>query len=124
MSEMFFADGDWQITASEKPEAGNMNTWSCIGHKCKVEWWKKMFVKELKITPPRYTHKEQVPLCSNCADIVPSSLVGLWKMHNWDKIQEWEAYQAEQETAMLNARVGHTFYMQPWKTAAIDNGAI
>lgn len=95
-SKVFFADGKWGLVEVKGPVAF-IDGWSGIAHKC---GW---FGSE-KVTRPSKTYGQVHPLCANCNDEVPTELVGLWKMHNWDNIQE-----VENQSAMYKQH--HGFYL-------------
>ena len=83
MAEVFFADGKWALVDSGQHAASLFEGWSSISHKC--GWFGKSHA-----TRPFVTYKQSHPLCTKCNDEVPPELVGLWKIHNWDQIQELE----------------------------------
>lgn len=105
--KVLFADGDWAVTAIPYADF-TFSEWSGITHAC--GWFKKK-----RFTNPIQIREEDDPRCTACHDLIPLTLVGLWKMHNWDAIQEWENGQAEQE-ALFNKLAGSSFYghAQPW----------
>lgn len=106
--KVYFADGDWSIAEGSVP-GRVMAEWSGIAHAC--GWFNKKH-----FTNP-YQIKAQVhPICAKCHDEIPSTLVGLWKMHNWDNIQEWEHGKAEQEAMYKKIAASQSFYAQNWIT--------
>jgi hypothetical protein len=91
LAEVFFADGDWQLVEFNHRAMMYIQGWSAIAHKC---GWRGQVASEagnVHVTRPFITYKQAHPLCIKCNDEVPPELVGLWKMHNWDQIQQLEA---------------------------------
>jgi hypothetical protein len=99
-SEVFFEEGAWEVVA---PEFGWGDKGSAIAHKC--GWFGKR-----KISLPGKTRKQTHPLCMSCNEEVPPALVGLWKMHNWDLLQELEAKDALYERL---SQWNPSFYQSP-----------
>ena len=83
--EVFFADGRWSIVPKDMGHDPFQPGWFSIAHKCGL-------FRRTHVTPPGITRTSERPYCGNCKEEVPAALVGLWKMHNWDHIQETEAY--------------------------------
>ena len=85
--KVYFEEGLWAIV-KDVPSRGRalysfyyMDHISSIRHRCKL--WKRGHV-----THPSLTWKVDTPICSNCHELVPDSIVGLWKLHNWNALQE------------------------------------
>ncbi len=95
---VFFADGPWSI-AQGTHSNGYLGKWSGIAHAC--GWFKKKHY-----TAPDQIRAQEHPICAKCLDQIPNALVGLWKMHNWDNLQEWEMYQH----TLSKIQSTHTFY--------------
>jgi len=88
MAEVFFSDGDWKLVKSNSLmllESGH--SWSTIQHKC---GW--LFKPDRTMSlMALYKGMNSRPRCYKCKEQIPDSLMGLWKLHNWEGIQDVDA---------------------------------
>lgn len=109
MMEVFFADGDWSV-ARGQPKDHYLGSWSGIAHAC--GWFKKKH-----FTAPNQVRAQAHPICANCHDEIPGALVGLWRMHNWDNIQAYEASMTRFKYTQYFYAGKPLFYLQPGHNA-------
>jgi hypothetical protein len=76
--ETIFTDGKWTIEADpEFPE-----NFDYVTHKCA---WKKNWLLGAK--PLSVYTMDKLQTCQHCGTEIPDSIVGLWKLKNFDKLQ-------------------------------------
>ncbi len=76
--ETVFEEGDWTIYGSYGYEF--LDT---VSHKCE---WKKNWLKLNKGVASYYLKNSE--FCPHCGDEIPVSILGLWKLNNFDLLAE------------------------------------
>lgn len=114
--ETLFTDEKWTIESdTEFPD-----NFDYVSHKCP---WKKNWL--LKSKPMSVYTMDKLQTCQHCGTDIPDSIVGLWKLKNFDKLQAKhqaeEAHKAQWKnftpgfyaTAKWVGRPGQTYEFYP-----------
>lgn len=104
--ETIFTDEKWTIVSdTEFPE-----NFDYVSHKC--PWKKNWFLKPKPLSV--YT-MDKLQTCQHCGTDIPDSIVGLWKLKNFDKLQA--KHQAEAEYQLQNSfYASRTWFVAPGQT--------
>jgi hypothetical protein len=80
-NEIIFEDGDWKIASLDQ---GTHLFFDKVYHKCP---WKENWLGKNKYqniyTMTNLSH------CSHCGTEIPDSIMGVWKLKNFDLLQVW-----------------------------------
>ncbi len=83
--EVLFKDKAWKITGIPGDEEEMDEVW----HKCK---WKKNLLKNHYCSSASIFGETET--CSHCGETAPESIIGVWKLKNFDLIQQQQDYQS------------------------------
>jgi hypothetical protein len=82
-NEIIFEYGDWKITTPYGMEGMFFDK---VYHKC--PWKENWLGKNKYMTIYAMVHLSH---CSHCGEEIPDSIMGVWKLKNFDMIQNWTA---------------------------------